>query len=105
MAENEPATERSAPDLFSFEIALAQLKSGARVTRACWSEGSFLAHKPGDPTGIPINANTSKAMGLPEGTVVNFAPYLMAYDADRKRCAPWVATQSDIFATDWRAAA
>lgn len=102
MGEVEPTTERSAPEIFGFDGALVALKQGRRVARAMWPEGSFVAYQRGYPTGIPINANTAKTMGLPEGTMVRFAPYLMAYDGVERICAPWQPGQLDVLAPDWR---
>ena len=54
----------------------------------------------GYPHGIPINANTSAAIGQPEGTVVSFSPYLMGRAADGS-FAPWTPSMVDLLAEDW----
>ena len=53
-----------------------------------------------EPQGIAINKNTSEALGIPEGTVVSFAPYLMIKNA-QNTCVPWLASQGDLLAEDW----
>jgi hypothetical protein len=54
----------------------------------------------GYPDGIPINKNTAKAIGEDVGTVHKFLPYLMFCTAQGD-FVPWLASQTDILATDW----
>ncbi|GHE32008.1 hypothetical protein GCM10017673_38470 [Streptosporangium violaceochromogenes] len=85
-----------------FGDALAHLRQGYRLTREGWNgQGMFVVLQAGYPDGIPINANTAQATGLPEGTVRTFRPYLMMKTADDE-FVPWVASQSDLLADDWR---
>lgn len=87
--------------MFSFDLALAYLKEGRRVQRAGWNgKGMFVVYQKGYPNGIPINANTAEATGIPQGTVKCFHPYLMMYTAQGD-FVPWVASQTDILAEDW----
>ena len=89
--------------LFGFDEALQLLKTGHRVQRDGWNgKGMWLAHQAGYPQGIPINANTARATGLPEGTVCKFLPYLMMKTAGGE-FVPWLASQTDLLADDWRA--
>ena len=89
---------------FDFAYALALLRSGSRVCRSGWNgKGMWLALQRGYPEGIPINANTAKATGLPEGTVCRFLPYIMMKTADGA-FVPWLASQTDILAIDWQVA-
>ena len=102
---------------FTFAEALGRLLEGKRVARAGWngwSTGKTFAvvRQKGYPDGIEINANTSEALGLPEKTLVKFAPYLMlcvgtlptgegdAAPVDRT-CLPWTPSQQDQLAEDW----
>ncbi len=85
--------------------AVEQMQSGSRVARRGWNgKGMYLAYQPGYPAGIPINANTAKATGLPEGTVCKFLPYIMMKTADGS-FVPWLCSQTDLLATDWELAA
>jgi hypothetical protein len=85
----------------NFGQAIEALKRGLRVTRAGWNgKGMYLAYQPGYPDGIPINANTSKATGLPEGTVCKFLPYVTMRTADGS-FVPWLCSQTDMLADDW----
>lgn len=87
-----------------FGNALLYLKSGRRVTRAGWNgQGMYVCYQEAYPSGIPINQNTARATGLAEGTVIVFRPYLMMKTANNE-FVPWVASQTDILASDWELA-
>jgi hypothetical protein len=87
-----------------FGEALQALRSGERITRAGWNgPGQFVVFQKGYPDGIAINANTAEATGIAEGTVRRFRPYLMFQTVDGS-FVPWVASQSDLLAEDWRIA-
>ena len=74
---------------------------GGKVRRAGWNgKGMFLVFQKGYPDGIPINANTAQATGIPQGTVCRFLPYIMMLTADAS-FVPWLASQTDLLATDW----
>lgn len=85
-----------------FSWALNQLRLGHRLAREGWNgpNGMFVVLQEGYPDGVPANANTARATGLPEGTVLRFRPYLMMRTAQGD-FVPWVASQSDLLATDW----
>lgn len=87
-----------------FSDALRQLKIGERVARDGWNGvGMWITLQAGYPDGIAINSNTSRATGIPEGTVCCFRPYLMMFTAQGD-FVPWLASQSDLLAVDWRVA-
>lgn len=84
-----------------FGQALAALKNGGRISREGWNAGGqFAVLQPGYPDGIPINANTAAATGIPQGTVCRFRPYLMLCAADGS-FVPWAPSVSDVLAEDW----
>ena len=84
-----------------FGDALDALRDGCKLARAGWNgPGMFVVLQPGYPDGIGINANTATATGIPQGTVCNFRPYLMMFTADGE-FVPWVASQTDLLASDW----
>lgn len=84
-----------------FSDALRRCRTGDKISRVGWNAaGMFVVHQAGYPDGIPINANTSRATGLPEGTVCKFQPYLMLKTA-QDSFVPWLASQSDLLADDW----
>lgn len=88
-----------------FGHALSRLKNGDKVGRAGWNgKGMYVVHQPGYPDGIPINENTARATGLPQGTLCNFRPYLMMRTVDGE-FVPWVASQTDLLAEDWEVVA
>lgn len=84
-----------------FGWALTQLREGKKVQREGWNgKGMWLVLQEGYPNGVPINANTSRATGMPEGTVCRFLPYIMMKTADDS-FVPWLASQTDVLAHDW----
>lgn len=87
--------------MLNFSEALECLKAGSRLSRDGWNgKGMFVVFQPGYPDGIPINENTARATGIPQGTVCEFRPYLMMRTAQGD-FVPWVASQTDILADDW----
>ena len=84
--------------------AVNNMRSGLRVRRRGWNgKGMYLAFQRGYPDGIPINANTAQATGLPEGTVCKFLPYVMMRTATGE-FVPWLCSQTDLLAYDWEVA-
>lgn len=84
-----------------FGWALMELRMGLKIARSGWNgKGMYIVLQKAYPEGIPINQNTSEATGLPKGTVCKFLPYLMMKTADNS-FVPWLASQTDILATDW----
>ncbi len=84
-----------------FSLALTELKNGSRITRTGWNgPGMFVVLQPGYPDGIAINANTSRVLGVPEGVVRVFRPYLTLCAVDGS-FVPWVPSVSDVLAEDW----
>lgn len=88
---------------YDFSDALDFIKGGEKVARAAWQisgDDTYVVLQPGYPDGIPINANTAKATGLPEGHLKKFQPYLMQHTAQGD-FVPWAPTVSDVLADDW----
>jgi len=98
----------------NFAAALAALNEGKKVARAGWNGWKTgkkfqVVKQKAYPDGIGINANTAEALGLPEGTVVKFAPYLMLCvsqqpengNVEEMICQPWTPSQVDQLAEDW----
>lgn len=84
-----------------FGEMLSYLKRGFKAKRKGWNvKEQFIVFQKGYPNGIAINKNTSEALGLPEGTVVKFRPYIMI-KANDGTCVAWVASQTDILSNDW----
>jgi Protein of unknown function (DUF2829) len=81
-----------------FSAALREcVAEGCKISRLGWN--GYVVYQPGYPSGIGINANTAKATGIPQGTVMIFGAYLMKY-ADGV-FAPWTPDQRDLLADDW----
>lgn len=86
---------------FGIGTAVKEMQNGNRVRRAGWNgKNMYLAYQPGYPDGIAINANTAKATGQPEGTVLKFLPYIMMRTAGGE-FVPWLCSQTDLLAIDW----
>lgn len=84
-----------------FGGALAGLQNGKKVTRSGWNgSGMFIVLQKGYPDGIAINQNTADATGFEVGTVKKFLPYMMFCTAQGD-FVPWVASQTDLLASDW----
>jgi hypothetical protein len=81
--------------------ALAVLRSGGTVTRDGWNgTGMWVALSPGFelPADRIFSAPIQEAVGDGIG---RFAPYLMMRTATGE-FVPWLASQTDILAADWR---
>jgi hypothetical protein len=90
------------PEVFEIGEAVRRMKSGRRVERLGWNgKGMYLAYQAGYPGGIAINENTARATGLPEGSVCRFLPYIMMRTADGS-FVPWLCSQTDLLASDYR---
>jgi hypothetical protein len=85
-----------------FGEALAALRNGERVTRSGWNrQGMFVYLVPGST----FQVNRPPLLGIyPEGTQINYLPHIDMRTADGS-CVPWLASQADLLAEDWEAAA
>jgi hypothetical protein len=88
-------------EALSFSFALEAARQGKKIARLGW-EGTvqYVVLKPGYPQGIPCNAATAKAHGIPEGTLFYYGQFLELKSRDNC-CLPWVASQSDLLHDDW----
>lgn len=91
--------------LFDIGRAVTEMRAhGNKIRRAGWNgKGMFLVFQKAYPEGIPINANTAQATGIPQGTICSFLPYVMMRTADGS-FVPWLCSQTDLLATDWELA-
>ena len=82
-----------------FSLALAELKEGNKVAREGWNgKGMFLFLVPGST----FKVNRPPLMGIyPEGTEVNYHAHIDMKTADGT-IVPWLASQTDMLAEDWR---
>ena len=82
----------------TFGRALHALKAGCKVARAGWNgKGMFVFLVPGST----FKVNRPPLLGIyPEGTEVNYLPHIDMKTADGS-VVPWLASQTDILATDW----
>ncbi len=85
-----------------FGIALQGLKDGKRVLRKGWNgKDMFLFLVPGSK----FEVNRPPLLGIYDaGTVINYQPHIDMKTA-QGTVVPWLASQSDVLATDWEFAA
>lgn len=89
---------------FDFGVAIAHLKAGRKVAREGWNgKGMWLVLVPGTPTaqlreGTPYKAAT----GLDECEILPHIDMWTVNASGRRAMLPgWLASQSDMLATDW----
>lgn len=83
----------------NFGEALASLKNGERVAREGWNgKGMFLFLVPGSE----FKVNRPPLLGIyPEGTEIKYHAHIDMKTADGQ-IVPWLASQTDVLADDWR---
>lgn len=82
----------------TFGLAIEACKRGAKITRAGWNgKGMFLYHVPADY--YPVKTNAAKSF-FGDNSLVPYRAYIAMKTVDND-VVPWVASQSDILATDW----
>lgn len=95
----------------SFGQAISYAKEGKRIARAGWNgKGMFVFQRPGDKLPFHVISQVkslpdsvkSFLLSLPhEQVAVEFSPYLCMYAADGSIVNGWLASQTDMLATDW----
>ncbi len=85
--------------MMNFENALSLLKGDHRMQRSGWNgKGMFLYLVDGST----FKVNRAPLTDFyPEGTEVTYLPHIDMRTADGA-CVPWVASQADLLAEDWR---
>lgn len=82
----------------TFGLAIEACKRGAKITRAGWNgKGMFLYHVSADY--YPVKTNAAKSF-FGDNSLVPYRAYIAMKTVDND-VVPWVASQSDILATDW----
>lgn len=81
----------------TFGLALDALKMGLKIARAGWNgKGMWLAMIEGDRWGIGGHA----PYDIPGGAHIDHLPFIGMKTADDK-FVPWLASQTDVLASDW----
>lgn len=85
----------------SFGAAVSRLKSGQLVARTGWNgKGMFIYLVP--ENSYPVERNNLKTMGgVFPNDLVPYQPYI-AMKTAQNTVVPWLASQSDVLAEDWR---
>lgn len=99
-----PKSDRAAVKGVEFGVALLWLKDGGRAQRAGWNgKDMWIAHGKGGF--VPADAFWSKpARDFAREQVTGCAevlPYILFKTADNKILMGWLASQTDMLATDW----
>jgi hypothetical protein len=83
----------------NFGDAIEALKAGDKVARAGWNgKGMFLFLVPGSS----FQVNRAPLLGIyPEGTTVEYHAHIDMKTA-QGYVVPWLASQADMLAEDWR---
>lgn len=83
---------------FSFSAALVLIKNGERVCREGWNgKDMFIFLVPGST----FIVNRPPLLGIyPKGTEINYHAHIDMKTANGQ-VVPWVASQTDLLATDW----
>lgn len=89
-------------DRCGFEVALISLKAGQRVTRAGWNgKGMWLAMVPGHEWLVQNDGAPTRGIARIAGLNYRTLPWIGMKTAD-DAYVPWLASQSDLLADDWR---
>ena len=92
----------------TFGEALVALKTGEKVSRSGWNgKDMWIVYMSGmslppfntQDTNRKVNDRTAKLIG--EDTPLETLPYLAMWTADQKWLPGWLASQSDMLASDW----
>ena len=84
-----------------FGWAIKQMRIGEKVRRAGWNgKGMYIFLV----LGSTFKVNRPPLLGTyPEGTEINYQPHIDMKTA-QNTVVPWMASQSDMLATDWETA-
>ena len=88
----------------TFGDAIAALKEGKKVARAGWNgKGMWLVLVPGTATVIFTEGSPYQKAGLTHGEILpHIDMYTTNADGRRAMLPGWLASQTDMLATDWQ---
>lgn len=86
-------------DAMPFGLAIEAAKMGKKIQRAGWNgKGMFVYHVPDGR--YPARTEAAKSIAAPDGNV-SYGAYL-AIKTVSGEVIPWLASQADMLADDWR---
>lgn len=89
-------------DGMDFGEALDMLRGGRRVERLGWNgKGMFLVLVPGSQIEVTADRPLGKAAPEMVGRTIGYHPHIDMVTA-QGTMVPWLASQTDILAGDWR---
>lgn len=84
----------------TFGWAIKQLQDGKKVSRSGWNgKGMFLIYVPGTKD-AKLNDGTPYQVAL-KSNIVTINPHIDMYTATGEFQPGWLASQTDMLATDW----
>lgn len=84
-----------------FGMALSLLRNGERVAREGWNgRDMFIFLVPGSTITVVPDRPLGRAMPRLVGTQIEYCSHIDMKTADGS-LVPWVASQTDLLATDW----
>lgn len=88
-------------NLLSFPEALLEAKKGNKIARIGWNgKGMFVIYVPGSKR-VTMVAGTPYQKALPRRKTVDINPHFDMFTADKKMQPGWLASQTDMDASDW----
>lgn len=94
-------TDGTPPATMTFCQVLDALRAGRRVAREGWNgKGMYLFLVPGSTFTVEASRPMGKASPELVGSSVNYRPHIDMKTADGEM-VPWVASQTDLLASDW----
>lgn len=86
-------------DSMCFGHAVEAMKKGYKVARSGWNGKAMFLFL---VSGSTFKVNRAPLLGIyPEGTEINYCPHIDMKTADGS-IVPWLASQTDVLADDWR---
>lgn len=104
---NDFSTKENDMEEHGIGWAIKQLHNGSKVRRAGWNgKGMWLMLVPGSHVGLREGTPYDKALNTPKQgqSHVTINPHIDMYTADGKMQPGWLASQTDLLATDWEIA-
>jgi hypothetical protein len=94
-------TPKPAAPGMSFGAAIAAAKDGKKIARAGWNgKGMWVMYVPGQ-TKVELQEGTPYKNVMGKRKSVEILPHFDMFTADKKMQPGWLASQSDMDATDW----
>lgn len=89
------------PSKLTFGEAIQHAKAGAKIARDGWNgKGMWVIYVPGTKK-AELKPDTPYAKALGKRKFIDILPHFDMFTANRQMLPGWLASQSDMDATDW----